>query len=63
MLIPRPEKIMHKMRYDPNIGYYLTDPHTEEEQKLLDEFVKYQENEEEQSVYIDPELLKKAGAV
>ena len=36
---------------------------TEEEQKLLDEFVKYQENEEEQSVYIDPELLKKAGAV
>ena len=48
---------------DPNIGYYLTDPHTEEEQKLLDEFVKYQENEEEQSVYIDPELLKKVGAV
>lgn len=63
MLIPRPEKIMHKMRYDPKIGYYLTDPHTEEEQKLLDEFVKDQEREEEQQVYIDPELLKKAGIV
>lgn len=61
MLIPRPDKIRKKMRWDSQKGYYLTDPHTEEEQKLLDEFVEKEKKMREMEVYIDPDLLKEAG--
>ena len=58
MLVPIPKKIIDKVKFDPEIGYFLTDPHTEEDQRVLEKFLKDVEDADKNQVILDPELLK-----